>query len=170
MNATLAQHLSESQRKFQEASAYDEDVRNNVPTALYQIAQKKWDEFRRSFPYEEVMEIFPALLAAADKRERSLEEQMNTALETVRQHVKGELPVRFSADFESCPGGLKNVKFTCSVGGVLDKSNVFAFGESAEQVACQMLEKIAENDIIRKIKTERLKKLAEDLGLKITIK
>lgn len=167
---TLLENLAASQAQFDDASQYSADVAANVPAVLYQVEQKKWDEFRRSFPFEQVLEVVPGLLKAEATKERSLEEQMNSALETVRQHVKGELPVKLAAEVEASPGGFKNVRFSCSVGGVLDKNNIYAFGESAEQVACQMLEKIAENDIVRKIKTERLKKLAEDLGVKITIR
>ena len=51
----------------------------------------------------------------------------------------------------------------------MDNGRVYELGDSVEQAVCKVIEKTAHRDIVAKIRMERLKALAEELGVKISI-
>jgi len=99
----------------------------------------------------------------------SLSEQLERGIATLEEHVKGELPVEISVTYSSSPGGIRGMRFSACVGGILDNGRVYELGDSVEQAVCKVIEKTAHRDIVAKIRMERLKALAEELGVKISI-
>lgn len=98
-------------------------------------------------------------------------------VERLREHAlrlfeatKGVLPVEMAMHVRVHPGGLVRLEYHASVGDGIGSgiaARRYAFGSSPETVAAELYEKVADNDIVRKVRTEKLREMAKELGFRL---
>ncbi len=100
-------------------------------------------------------------------------ERLKALCQQIFDSAAGVLPAQMGMTVEMSPSGITTVRFTAAVGEILGKgvaAQVMKFGASPEVAAAEVISVAGDRDIAHRIRTEKLRELARELGYNLSRK